>query len=242
MLAGCSQPQPAQPKEAAPAAPPPVVVDQATAGTITGAVLFKGTAPAPRVLDMTQDPACPGGRQTAEALVVKNGKLANVFVYVKEGLPAGTFAVPGEPAVLDQKGCRYVPHVLGIMAGQPLQVLNSDNAQHNVHPMPRANSSWNESQAPHSQPLVRTFAKPELMMAVQCNQHPWMKMYLNVMTHPYFAVSGEDGGFEIRNLPPGEYTLVAVHEKLGEQTVKVKVGSGEKARTEFSFAALPAGR
>ncbi|MBZ5525391.1 MAG: DUF2012 domain-containing protein [Acidobacteriia bacterium] len=236
MVAGCSKSQPPQPKESAPAPVPQVVIDQATAGSISGAVAFKGTAPAPRVLDMTQDPACPGGRQTAEAIVVKNGKLANAFVYVKEGLPAGTFPVPSEPAVLDQKGCRYVPHVLGIMAGQPLQVLNDDNAQHNVHPMPRVNASWNESQPPHGQPIVKTFQKPELMMAVQCNQHPWMKMYLSVMQHPYFAVSGEDGSFEIRNLPPGEYTLVAVHEKLGEQTIKVKVDAKEKARADFLYA------
>jgi plastocyanin len=242
MMAGCSQPQPAQPKEAAPAAIPPVVIDPATAGTITGAVSFPSPTTFPRALDMSQDPACPGGVQTSETLMVKSGKLANVFVYVKEGLPAGPFPVPVEPAVLDQKGCRYIPHVLGIMAGQKLQVLNDDNAQHNVHPMPRANSSWNESQAPHGSPLVKTFSKPELMMAVQCNQHPWMKMYLNVMTHPYFAVSGDDGSFEIRNLPPGEYTLAAVHEKLGEQTVKIRVGPREKVTAQFSFAAAPSRR
>lgn len=242
LLAGCNQSPPASPQPGAPAAAPRVVVDSATAGSISGVVSFQGSAPTPHVLDMGQDPACPGGGQTAESVVVKNGKLVNAFVYVKEGLPAGTFATPSEPVVLDQKGCRYVPHVLGIMAGQKLQVLNDDNAQHNVHPMPRQNTSWNESQPPHGQPIVKTFDRPELMMAVQCNQHPWMKMYLNVLQHPYFSVSGEDGSFEIRNLPPGEYTLAAVHEKLGEQTMKIKVEPKQKAGAAFSFTAAPGER
>lgn len=235
LLLGCNR-QPEPSKSAAPSAPM-VIVDPATAGSIIGVVSFNGPAPAPGMLDMSQDPACPSGRQTSETVMVKDGRLANVFVYVKDGLPAGSFPVPAAPAVIDQKGCRYVPHVMGIMAGQTLQILNGDNAQHNVHPMPRQNSPWNESQAPHGQPIVKTFQTPEIMMAIQCNQHPWMKMYLSVMRHPYFAVSGEDGAFSIPGLPPGEYMVAAVHEKLGEQTFKVKVGPSEKARADFSFPA-----
>jgi plastocyanin len=233
-LAGCSQPQ--QPSSAA-AKAPTISVDPASAGTITGVVSFKGTPPKMKPLDMTQDPGCPREPQPAEVVVVNGGKLANVFVYVKEGLPQGTFAVPAEPVVLDQKGCRYSPHMLGVMAGQQLKVLNSDTAIHNIHPMPSNNSPWNESQSPTDKPIIKTFSKPEMMMPVQCNQHPWMRAYINVMANPYFAVSAADGSFTIKDLPPGEYTLAAVHEKFGEQTMKVKVGPKETAKAAFTFAA-----
>ncbi len=186
-------------------------------------------------LDMTQDPGCPPQAQPSEAVVAKSGKLANVFVYVKEGLPQGRFPAPGEAAVLDQKGCRYIPHVMGLMAGQPLKILNTDTADHNIHSMPSQNPQWNESQMPTDPPIIKTFARPEMMIPLQCNQHPWMRAYVNVMSHPYFVVSAADGSFQIKNLPPGEYTLVAVHEKLGEQTVKVRVRAKETARADFVF-------
>jgi hypothetical protein len=236
-LAGCqSQPPQAPPAASTPSAPA-VSVDPSTAGSIVGTIAFKGAAPKAPTLDMSQDPACPPEPQPSEALAVKNGKLANVFVYVKDGLPAGSFPAPGEPAVLDQKGCRYIPHVMGLMIGQQFKVLNSDIAQHNVHPMPASNPQWNESQMPSGQPITKNFAHAEKMVPIQCNQHPWMRAYVNVMQHPYFAVSAADGTFEIENLPPGEYTLAAVHEKLGEQTLKVKVGPKESAKTAFTFAA-----
>jgi hypothetical protein len=236
-LLGCqSQPAP-QPSSAASMPSAPVVsIDPSTAGSIAGSVTFKGVAPKPPMLDMSQDPACPPEPQPSEVLAVKNGKLANVFVYVKDGLPAGSFAAPGEPVVLDQKGCRYIPHVLGVMTGQQFKVLNSDIAQHNVHPMPANNPQWNESQMPSGKPITKTFAHAEMMVPIQCNQHPWMRAYVSVMPHPYFAVSAVDGTFDIKNLPPGEYTLAAIHEKLGEQTMKVKVGPKESAKAAFTFA------
>ena len=178
-------------------------------------------------LDMTADPGCPTGPQPAEVVVANAGKLANVFVYVKEGLPQGNFAVPSEPVVLDQKGCRYNPHMLGIMAGQPLKITNTDTADHNIHDMPSNNPPFNESQMPTDKPVIKKFPNAEMMIPVQCNQHPWMRAYINVMHNPYFAVSAPDGSFEIKNLPPGEYTIAAVHEKFGEQTMKVKVGPKE---------------
>jgi plastocyanin len=235
VLIGCNQSQP-KPEADSAAKISNVSIDPATVGAIAGIVSFKGTAPKLKPLDMSQDPGCPKGPQPADIVVVNGGKLANVFVYVKEGLPQGTFAVPGEPVVLDQKGCRYAPHVLGVMAGQPLKVLNSDTANHNIHPMPNNNASWNESQSPTDKPIVKSFSHPEMMMPVQCNQHPWMRAYINVMSNPYFAVSGADGSFTIKNLPPGEYTLAAVHEKFGEQTMKVKVGAKETAKAAFMFA------
>ncbi len=240
MLAGCSkspEPQPAQPVSATTPQKPAVTVDKATAGFISGTISFKGPVPKLPALDMGQDPACPADPQPQDVVLVKNGKLANVFVYVKSGLPQGSFPAPADPVTLDQKACRYVPHVLGLMVGQPLKVLNNDNALHNVHPMPRQNDEWNESQMPRGQPIIKTFQHPEMMMPVRCNQHPWMQMYVNIMEHPFFAVSAEDGSFQIKDLPPGEYTLAAVHEKFGEQTMKVTVVPKQAASANFAFSA-----
>jgi plastocyanin len=234
ILAGCSQSQPVTGQPAPKAAN--ITVDAATAGTITGVVSFSGTVPKMKPLDMTQDPGCPSSPQPSEAAVLSGNKLANVFVYVKEGLPAGTFAVPTEPVALDQKGCRYNPHVLGIMVGQPLKITNTDSANHNIHDMPNSNQPFNESQTPTDKPITKTFSKPEVMIPVQCNQHPWMRAYIGVLTHPYFAVSAADGSFEIKNLPPGDYTLAAVHEKFGEQTMKVTVGPKATTKTAFVFS------
>jgi hypothetical protein len=236
-LAGCNSSQPDPQPAAAPAEPATINVDSSTAGSVTGTISFKGAAPKVPTLDMTQDPACPSERQPSEAIVLANSRLANVFIYVQSGLPEGRFPVPAEPVVLDQKGCRYLPHVIGIMAGQQLKVLNSDFAQHNVHPMPSSNPGWNESQMPSGEPIMRSFARPEMLLPVQCNQHPWMRAYLNVMSHPYFAVSTKDGTFTIKNLPPGEYTVAALHEKFGQQTMKVKVGAKETAKADFTFGA-----
>jgi plastocyanin len=235
--AGCNKSETTAPQSAsAPAKAATVTVDPATAGSISGVVSFKGAVPKLATLDMTADPGCPPKPQPSEAALVKDGKLANVFVYVKSGLPAGTFAVPAEPVVLTQKGCRYQPRVMGVMVGQQFKVTNTDTADHNIHNMPHGNPEWNESQMPTDPPIVKTFAKPEMQMILQCNQHPWMRAYLNIMTHPYYAVSAEDGSFLIGNVPPGDYTLVAVHEKFGEQTMQVKVGPKESAKAAFTFA------
>ena len=238
-LLGCNSSQPAHVQPPASSQPAKLVsVDSSTAGSVAGVISFKGALPAKLpTLDMSQDPACPPERQPSEAVVMSNGRLANVFVYVKDGLPQGRFPVPSEPVVLDQKGCRYVPHVMGMMTGQQLKVLNSDFAQHNIHPMPASNPEWNESQMPSGQPIIKTFKRPEMMLPVQCNQHPWMRAYVSVMPHPYFAVTAADGTFAIKNLPPGEYTIAAVHEKFGEQTMKIKVGPKETAKADFAFSA-----
>ncbi|HKD16049.1 MAG TPA: carboxypeptidase regulatory-like domain-containing protein [Candidatus Angelobacter sp.] len=211
-------------------------MDKSTLGSIFGTISFKGAAPKLPALDLSADPACPPDPQPQDVVVIKNGHLANVFVYIKSGLPKGSYPLPAQPAVLDQKGCRYVPHVMGLMAGQRFEVRNSDNAEHNVHPMPKHNSEWNESQNPHGQPIVKTFQHPEMMMPVQCNQHPWMEMYVNVLEHPFFAVSNEDGSFQIKDLPPGEYTVTAVHEKFGEQSMQVTVAPKQSASAHFAFS------
>lgn len=232
--AGCksSEPKPATDQR------PITVVDPAKAGIISGIITFDGPQAKAVMLDMSQDPACPQGPQSADSVRHGNGA-PNVFVYIKEGLGNARFGVPGTPQVLNQIGCRYVPHMMGVMVGQTLDIRNDDRAQHNVHPMPRANSEWNESQMPRGKPILRVFQQPEMMMPIQCNQHPWMKTYLNVMDHPYFAVTSEDGRYEIRNLPPGEYTLAAVTEKRSERTVKIKVDAKRSARADFTFTAGP---
>lgn len=236
-LAGCSKSQPASEQPAAPKAAT-LSVDPSTAGTIAGVVSLKGLPPKMKPLDMTADPGCPTAPQPAEAVVVNGGKLANVFVYVKDGLPKNlVFAHLIAPVTLDQKGCRYNPHMLGIEVGAPLTITNTDTADHNIHDMPSNNRPFNESQMPTDKPITKTFANAEMMIPVQCNQHPWMRAYINVMTHPYFAVSAADGSYEIKNLPPGEYTIAAVHEKFGEQRMKVKVGPKEAAKAPFVYSA-----
>src|ERR1700758_1953935 len=222
--------QPAQP---APAATP---IDPATVATVNGTVKFDGTAPKPAKIDMSQDPGCKGANQ-AETLVVDNGDVANVFVYVKDGLGNRTFDVPKDPVVLNQKGCQYHPHVLGVMTGQTVQINNDDPTTHNIHPTPKDNREWNESQPPQPPPIEKNFAREEIMLPVKCNQHPWMKMYINVVKSPFYAVTGPDGKYEIKGLPPGDYTLAFVHEKLGEQDQKVTVGPKEDKTVDQSFKA-----
>jgi plastocyanin len=218
---------------AAPATP----VDPATAATITGTVKYPGAAPKPVKIDMSQDPACKGGDNTVETLVVNNGKLENAFVYVKDGLGSRTFDAPKEPVTLDQKGCRYHPHVVGIMTGQQLKVINSDDTTHNIHPTPKDNREWNESQPPKAAAIEKTFAREEILLPVKCNQHPWMKMYVNVVKSPYFAVTDKDGKFTLKGLPPGTYTVAVVHEKLGTETQQVTVGAKESKTADFTMKA-----
>jgi plastocyanin len=168
-------------------------------------------------------------------MVVDNGDLANVFVYVKDGLDNYSFEPPKEPAKIDQQGCRYHPHVLGVMAGQTVEVVNSDPTTHNIHPTPKDNREWNESQPPKAAPIDKSFARQEIMLPVKCNQHPWMKMYISVVKTPFFAVTDKDGKFEIKGLPPGTYTLAAVQEKLGEQDQKITIAPKGSQTVDFTF-------
>src|SRR6202048_456223 len=167
-------------------------IDPATAAKLSGTVKFDGTAPKPAKIDMSQDPGCKGPNE-AEAVVVDGGNLANVFVYVKEGLGSRTFEVPNDAVVLDQSGCKYHPHVLGVMAGQPVEIKNDDPTTHNIHPTPKDNREWNESQPPSAPPIEKNFAREKIMLPVKCNQNPWMRMFVNVVKSPYYAVSGPDG-------------------------------------------------
>jgi plastocyanin len=239
-LAGCGKKESTANEEqgSSPAAQPAAgaKIDTSNAGRVTGAVKFDGAAPKPRKIDMSQDPACKGD-SASEDVVVDGGNLANAFVYVKSGLPNATFETPTTDVELDQEGCRYHPHVLAVMTGQKVRIKNSDPTTHNVHPTPKENREWNESQAPKAPDMEKTFAREEIMLPVKCNQHPWMKMYINVMKHPYFAVTGTDGKFEIKDLPPGKYTVAVVHEKLGEQTQEITVEANGEAKQDFTYKA-----
>ena len=222
-------------EQAAPAAAA-TPIDPATAATVNGTVKFDGTAPKPSKIDMSQDPACKGTNE-AENITVSGGDLANVFVYVKDGLGSRTFDVPKDPVVLDQSGCKYHPHVLGVMAGQTVQIKNDDPTTHNIHPTPKDNREWNESQPPSSPAIEKNFAREEIMLPVKCNQHPWMKMYVSVVKTPFYAVTDKSGKYEIKGLPPGDYTIAFVHEKLGEQDQKVTVAAKDSKTVDQTFKA-----
>jgi plastocyanin len=220
-------------------------IDPATAGSIEGTVHLIGKPPERIEIDMAQDPACamsPYGKNLTEGIVsqkdaANDGKLANVYVYVQDGLGNKVYAAPTEPAVLDQKGCRYVPHVIAAMVGQPIEFRNSDPTMHNVHMQPTVggNQQFDISQPPNGGTTRHAFAKPELMIPVRCNNHPWMEAFLNVAPNPFFAVTGEDGHFAIHGLPPGTYTVVAVQEQLGQQQATAAVTTHGTATADFSF-------
>jgi plastocyanin len=225
-----------------PPPPPPAgggkTVDAATAGTISGRAIFTGAAPALETLKMTTDKACVAAAgpnpQSDAVLIGADGGLKNVFVHVKQGLdPAYSFEIPSAPAVLDQKGCIYTPRVIGVRAGQPLEVLNSDDTLHNVHSLPRENQEFNTS----AKRVNRTFTVPEVMVRFKCDVHPWMAAYVGVVAHPFFAVTDASGAFELKGLPPGTYTLEAWHERFGTRTVTVTIDPKGSQTATFSFDA-----
>jgi hypothetical protein len=143
--------------------------------------------------------------------------------------------MPDQPAVLDQDGCVYKPHVLGMRAGQNLKLVTSDKTSHNIHPLPRINKEWNVSQPPGGDAIIQTFARPEETIPVKCNQHAWMRAYIHVLDHPYFAVTGEDGSFTLVNLPPGQYEIEALHEEYGATTQTVTVAAKGSATADFTY-------
>jgi plastocyanin len=214
-------------------------IDYNTSGTISGTIKFAKKAP-PRIeIDMAQDPACSlsADPNFSEQYMVKDGKLQNVFVYVKDGLANKIYPAPSTPVQLDQKGCRYVPHVIGVQVGTPVEFTNSDPTMHNIHTTAEtpANPEVDISQPPKGGTTQRVFGKPELMIPVRCNNHPWMNAFINVSPNPFYAVSDENGHFEIRGLPPGTYTIVADHEVLGQQTTQVTVASKQTATADFTY-------
>jgi plastocyanin len=224
-----------------PAAPAATPIDQSTVGTVTGKVSFDGAKPKPKRIMMDQDPVCvqkhSGPVVAEDGQVNDNGAVPNVFIYVKTGAEKYTFAPPSDAVTLDQDGCMYKPHVLGVMAGQTLNIVSSDATTHNIHPMPKDNREWNMSQAPGAAPIQQKFARPEIMVPVKCNQHPWMRAWIGVTANPFFAVSASDGTFTIKGLPPGDYTIEAWTPTFGTQDQNVTVGAKESKTVDFKFKA-----
>ncbi len=206
-------------------------------GTVTGKVTLKGAPPAEKPIDFGTDKFCKGAHATAATtrhyVTDASGGLANVLIYVKEGVKTKS-APPTTPVVLNQHGCLYEPYVLAVQVGQPLKITNSDDTMHNVHAMATKNPEFNKGQPKGKEDTV-VFTKAEVPVKFKCDVHPWMFAYVCVVENPFYVVTGADGSFKLTGLPPGDYTLAAVHPKAGELTFKVKVAAGE-TKQDFCFA------
>jgi len=224
-------------------APKPVEyfhVDAATAGTVRGKVSYTGAKPARKLIAMDADANCQqanAGKKVYDEPVIagKDGALLNAFVYLKTGLEGKNFEPVTEPVNMAQHGCMFEPRVIAVRAGQNVNVKNMDPVSHNFHAMPSNNRDWDQQQSPGAPDMEHRFPRPEIMIPVKCNVHSWMRAYIGVMPHPYFAVTGADGSFEIKNIPPGDYTIAAWHEKLGEVTNPVHLNPSGKEGVDFRF-------
>ncbi len=236
LLAGCGGSKTAENEKAA-SAP----IEDPNAGSISGTVRFAGEAPLMKTLDMSATMACErthsAPQKSEEVVVNQNGTLKNVFVWVKAGVPEKAWPAPAGTVKLDQAGCVYKPHMLGVMVNQPIQFTNSDSTNHNIHPLPRVNREWNESQPPNAGEKVKRFTRQEVMIPVKCNIHPWMRAWIGVVNHPFFAVTGEDGSYKIPGLPAGTYTLEAWHEKYGTKDIEVTVAPKADKAVAFEYSA-----
>ena len=240
-LAGCGNKQSTNETSAPAGTMTGVPVDAATAGSISGSVQLDGAAPKMKTINMAAEPSCAKEHSTPatsqEAIVGKNGALKNVVVYLQGDFSKFKFDTQQSPATITQKGCMYDPHVVVMETGQGFQVINADPVTHNIHPLPKDNREWNESQPPGAAPINQTFAHEEIAIPVKCNIHPWMKAYIAVFNHPYFAVTKEDGSFNLKNVPPGNYTLVAWHELYGTSMQPVTIGAKESKTLQITFHA-----
>jgi len=209
----------------------------AGAAKVTGTVTYEGAIPKLPTVRMDADPVCitHHGKPVQSQLLVlgDNKELANVFVHITEGVPSKEYPVPEDPAVLDQKGCIYNPRVMGLRVGQALKVLNPDGTLHNVHAFTRVNEEFNIAMPKFRKEITRVFDKPEFMLSMKCDVHPWMGAWITVLEHPFFDVTGTEGGFVIDNLPAGEYVIEIWHEKLGTQEQTVTLTEGESKEMSF---------
>jgi plastocyanin len=209
---------------------------------ISGKIYFKGKAPELRPISMDKDPVC-ASEQSGTVLpedgrVNANGTLPNAFVYISKGTGNLTVKAPPNSVTLTQRGCIYQPHVLGVQVGQPLQVVTVDPTAHNIHVSAnKGNRDWNVTQQPGTTSVNTKFSQPAVMIPVHCNIHPWMEAFIGVVTNPYFAVTGDDGSFTIKNVPPGDYTLSVWTSTFGTQEHAVTVRAGESASADFTFTA-----
>ncbi len=210
--------------------------------TVAGVVTFEGTPPANPAIDMSEEAECVAKYADGPVdpvVVVNDGMLANVFIRVTAGLPAGPYPMPSQPATIDQNGCLYTPRVLGVMVGQPFEITNSDPLLHNIKAVPSENRPFNISQPRAGMTTTRTFSTPEVMVPLECNVHGWMNAYIGVTDHPYFATSSEDGTFAITGLPAGTYTIEAWHETLGTRMMEAEVVEGGTVSVTFVYGSTP---
>jgi len=212
----------------------------AFAGTIEGTIKYDGPVPAPRLIHMDADPICytinKGNVHSSSLVLGDNNTLGNVFVYVKSGLTEVVSDQGTEPVVVNQAGCNYSPHVIGVMVGQKVKFLNPDGTLHNVHAMCKINPEFNEAMPDFRKEMEVSFNKPEFMFPIRCDVHPWMQAWVAVMAHPFFTVTGSDGKFEIKNVPNGTYVVEAWHEKLGAKTATIIVSDHSTQKADFTFS------
>ncbi len=226
----CQEDLPQPPKRAV------TPLDPTTVGTVYGTVLFSGSVPEPAPIQLGGWSECRFQHQGpvyAQDVLVKDGRVQNALVYIKEGLEGRIFAIPQEPAIVDQKGCTFIPRIVALQAYQPLRFLNSDPLAHNVHGRPKNSREWNFSLGVKGASRTLVIDKPEVAIEVVCDIHPWMRAYIAVLDHPYFALSKEDGSFALSNLPPGQYILEAWHERLGTHSQKISLEPKETREVRF---------
>jgi hypothetical protein len=225
--------------EAAPPPPPPGAIpagESIGSAVVSGRVTLAGEIPPPEEINMASDPICAArgrGKVREEVVVGRDGSLENVFVHVVSGLGERVFAPPQTPVTLDQKGCAYSPHVVGLQVNQILEISNGDPTMHNVHTTPSENRAFNVGMATQGLRIRKHFSKPEVMIRLKCDLHAWMVAWIGVVGHPFFDVSGPGGGWSIEGLPSGTYTLEAWHEKFGTKRTEVTLQEGEQATAEF---------
>jgi hypothetical protein len=211
----------------------------AAAGPLSGSVRFEGTPPDRPTIYMTADPACdkvsPKGRPSDVLVIDQAGGIANVIVYVKSGLEEQAWPAPTDRPKIDQRGCVYTPHVIGVRVDQEIEISSADPTLHNVNARTSQNAPFNVALPGADQKIHRSFNKPEVAVKLKCDIHPWMSAYVGVFDHPFFAVTGADGRYVLPSLPGGQYVIEAWHESLGTRSVKIEVDDKDPASLDFSF-------